>query len=325
MSKTRLEWKVGLFVLVSLVLLGALVLRFSKGTALFTPAYDLFLETKNVGGIIPGAVVLMRGVRVGHVEETNLDPAGQKVVIRLKILQKYPIYPDAVFSIKQAGFLGDRYISVDPQQNQGEPLKPGSFVPTEEPFDIQEVARSAVGLLQRVDDTAKRLNEAVARIDKTLFAENTLTNLTITVANFRYLSEQAMATLDGIDRFVTTNSHPLSASVSNLVVFSEQLQQASREVLQTISTNRQEVAAAIKNIESASLGVDKLVTDLQAGKGLAGSLLKDEALQKDFAETVRNLSLLSSNLNRFGLLWKPKQPRTPVPNAPVYPGKNPTR
>jgi hypothetical protein len=32
MSKSRLEWKVGLFVFIGLALLGALLLQFSKGT-----------------------------------------------------------------------------------------------------------------------------------------------------------------------------------------------------------------------------------------------------------------------------------------------------
>ena len=51
MSKSRLEFKVGLFVLVCLVLLGALLLQFSKGTLLLKPGYDLHLTAKNVGGL----------------------------------------------------------------------------------------------------------------------------------------------------------------------------------------------------------------------------------------------------------------------------------
>ena len=36
-----------------------LILRFSKGSSLFTPTYVLTLRAENVGGIIPGAVVLI--------------------------------------------------------------------------------------------------------------------------------------------------------------------------------------------------------------------------------------------------------------------------
>jgi len=52
MSKKRLEWKVGAFVVVCMTLLGLLVLNFSKGlTFFFTRTYTLRLKTSNVGGI----------------------------------------------------------------------------------------------------------------------------------------------------------------------------------------------------------------------------------------------------------------------------------
>jgi hypothetical protein len=53
-------------------------------------------------------------------------------------------------------------------------------------------------------------------------------------------------------------------------------------------------------------------------------LLKDPALKLDASITVSNLAVLSSNLNRFGLLYKPRQPRPrPGPMDSIYPGKNP--
>jgi len=61
------------------------------------------------------------------------------------------------------------------------------------------------------------------------------------------------------------------------------------------------------------------VDDLQAGKGLAGNLLKNDQLAASVQDTAKNLSITSSNLNRLGLwgiLWQHKPPRT---NAPVTP------
>lgn len=314
-----MEWKVGLFVLVSLLLLAAVVLRFSKGSALFTQTYELRMKANNVGGIIPGAMVLMAGIPVGNVVATDLEPGGKSAIIQLKILKKYPIHADSVFSVNQAGFLGDRYVSIVPTTNALPILGPGAEVTCQEPFDLLEAARSAGGLLRRVDDTAKRLNDAVTRIDRSLFAENTLSNLTTTVANFRFMSERALATLEGVDQFVKTNSHPMSTSVSNLVVFSDQLNQVARELFYAVSTNRPEITATIKNIESVSLQVDNLLSDLQAGKGLAGHLLKSDELEQEFRNTMNNLSLLSSNLNKYGLLWKPKVKSSSSVTPPAYP------
>ena len=76
MSKSRLEWKVGLFVLVGLVLLGALALQFSKGTTFFRPTYTIKLRTANVGGLKLRSAVLMAGVQIGTVSDIRLAPGG---------------------------------------------------------------------------------------------------------------------------------------------------------------------------------------------------------------------------------------------------------
>lgn len=309
MTPMRLEWKVGLFVLVCLVLLGTLVIEFSKGWTLFKSSYELRLRTANVGGIKAGAAVLMSGVPIGNVARTDLSPDGKSVVVFIRVLSRYQIHKDAQIVIESAGFLGDQYISIVPRQNQLAVLQPGEEVACAEPFNLQEVARSAAGLIKRVDQTAEKLNEAVSRIDTTFLSEQTLTNLALTVANFHQLSERTLVTLNNIDSLIQTNTPAVNLVMSNFVGSSEQLNQVTAELRETVATNRNDITAAVKNIESATVRADKLLADLQDGKGLAGSLLKDEQLKADLSLMVSNFTLLSSNLNKYGLLYKPKPPR----------------
>src|SRR5436190_11351852 len=91
MSRKQLEWKVGLFVVACLVLLGLLVLNFSKGLTFFTSTYTLRLRTSNVGGIKREAAVLVAGVSVGNVVGAELSPDGRTVTVLLKILSRYQI------------------------------------------------------------------------------------------------------------------------------------------------------------------------------------------------------------------------------------------
>src|SRR5262245_55271529 len=81
MSQSRLEWKVGLFVAVGLVLLASLLLEFSKGAPLFQPGYSILLRAPNVGGLKVRAQVLMAGVEVGRVSDIKLSPSGTNVTI----------------------------------------------------------------------------------------------------------------------------------------------------------------------------------------------------------------------------------------------------
>jgi len=324
MSQKKLEWKVGLFLFACLVLLALLMVNFSKGLTFFKPTYTLRLKTKNVGGIKEQAAVLMAGVQVGNVTGAELAEDGKTVTVFLKIQSRYKIHGDAVFNIDSMGFLGDQYVMITTGRNEAEVLKDNDEVTCREPFNLQEVARSAVGFIQRIDETARKLDEALTRVDRYVLNEETLTNLSMTLGNFRLVSERALTAAEKIDWLVQSNALPVNTTLSNLVLFSRQLNELATGFQQVLNTNQTEVAAAVKNIESASDLMKGLLTDLQVGKGLAGSLLKDDQLESGVSQLVSNLTTLSSNLNRYGLLWKPKRFETRPP-SPLYPGRDPRR
>src|SRR5438067_2525962 len=124
MNMSRLEWKVGLFILVSLACAAALIMKFSKSTSVFTRTYELLLTTSNVGGIRVGATVLMAGVQVGTVRSIELDESGKVVTMHVQIQSRIQVHQDARFTIEQAGFLGDQYISITPAANLLPELRP---------------------------------------------------------------------------------------------------------------------------------------------------------------------------------------------------------
>src|ERR1035441_1914265 len=157
MDKSRLETKVGLFVFIGLVLLAALLIQFSKGTSLFRGTYELRLHASNVGGLKPRAGVLLAGVQVGSVSDIKLAEDGKSVTILLKVYKDSKIYHDARFVIEQSGFLGDQYVSVIPTSNAPPVLTNSEDVVCQEPFNLQEVARSTSGFIKRIDETAKKL------------------------------------------------------------------------------------------------------------------------------------------------------------------------
>src|SRR5258708_22537193 len=103
MSKSRLELKVGIFVLGCLIVVGALMVQFSKGTTFLRKTYLIRLHANNVGGLKPRASVLMSGVQVGTVAQTFLAPDSKSVTINLKIYGQFVIYGDALFKIAPIG------------------------------------------------------------------------------------------------------------------------------------------------------------------------------------------------------------------------------
>lgn len=311
--KTRLEWKVGLFVSICLVLLAVLLLMFAKGSSPFRPTMNILLHSANVSGLKVRAQVLMSGVQVGTVSDMQLVPEGTNVTITLRIYSQHQIHSDARFIIESSDFLGDEYVAILPTQNQGPLLRNGDSADAEVPFNLLEAARSANGVLQRIDETARRLNAAITRIDTLVLTETTLTNLSASVANFRHVSETAVASVDRLDRLVESNTPAIGNSVSNLQVFAAQLRESGGTLDEILGTNGVKITAAVSNLEASSDMIKGLLEDVQNGKGVAGGLFKNEQMATNLARTVYNLSVTTSNLNRLGLwgiLWAHKPPKT---------------
>jgi ABC-type transporter Mla subunit MlaD len=327
MSKTRFEWKVGLFVFIGLVLLAGLLLEFTKGMTFFRSTYDIYLRAINVGGLKVQAGVLMSGVQVGTVSDFRLSPSGTNVTITLRIFGEYKIFKDARFVIEQSGFLGDQYVAIEPTENKGDTFKNGDIAYAEAPFNLQEFTRTASGFIGRIDETVKKLNDALAEVTRVLLTPETLTNLAISASNLRQVSQRALSTVDNINSVVNSNTLAISGAVSNLSTFSGQLNDFAGELRGLVATNSGDITLAVKNIESSTEILKSVMSDLQAGKGVAGNLLRNQELTAKVSQIADNLSITSSNLNRLGLwgvMWQHQPPKTNrPPERPLTAPKNP--
>lgn len=311
--KTKTEWKVGLFLAISLVVTAALVINFSKGTNPLTKIYTIHLTTKNVDGLVKNAVVMMAGVPVGKISAIHLNTDTYIVTLDAKIKAEYQILADAKFFIETAGFLGDKYIGVIPGDNKLPPLEDGATVVCQESFDLVRAARSATDLMDELKTVASQITNIVNRIDSKLLDEQTLTNLAAGLSNLREISAEASATIAAVNQLILTNTPPINAAIENVVTFSEQLKDAGTDLRSLISTNRVVIDESFANIKETTESLRNLVAAAEQGKGLAGKLFSDEELARNFSMLSSNLVDVSAKLNRgglWGILWADKNKNT---------------
>jgi len=311
--KTKTEWKVGLFLAISLVVTAALVINFSKGTNPLTKIYTIHLTTKNVDGLVKNAVVMMAGVPVGKISAIHLNTDTYIVTLDAKIKAEYQILADAKFFIETAGFLGDKYIGVIPGDNKLPPLEDGATVVCQESFDLVRAARSATDLMDELKTVASQITNIVNRIDSKLLDEQTLTNLAAGLSNLREISAEASATIAAVNQLILTNTPPINAAIENVVTFSGQLKDAGTDLRSLISTNRVVIDESFANIKETTESLRNLVAAAEQGKGLAGKLFSDEELARNFSMLSSNLVDVSAKLNRgglWGILWADKNKNT---------------
>jgi len=320
MEKSRLPLKVGLFVFVGLVLLAVLLIQFSKSTSLFRGTYVLHLHAVTVGGIKPRAQVLLAGVQVGTVTDIKLAPDGKSVTLNLLVYKDFPIYSDAQFAIEQSGFLGDQFVSIKPTENTLPVMTNNEDVPCTAPFNLIEVARSASGFIQRIDGTAQKLDASVSALQQEVLNVHTLSSFGVALTNMQNFSAQALYAVQDIHTLVTTNTAQVETAISNLVYFSSELSQLGGSAQGILATNGPNINVATRNLEDISATLKQLSLNLQAGNGLAGTLLQNQQLATNVQNIAANLAVTSSNLNReglWGILWSHK-PARPSTNCPAH-------
>jgi len=319
MSEKRHASKVGLFVFIGLVLIAGLLLNFSRSAGLFKSKYRIIMITRSVSGLKEGADVSLSGVRIGNATRIELDHKNKGVKVELTILKEFPLRKDSRFVIEQQGVLGDQFVNVTPGSPAEPLLENGDMVEGNEPFNLQEVAQSANSLIKRFEQLGATVNEAVTRLNDQVLDTRTLSNLSLTFQHFESASSRAAELMDNASGMISNSRPVLALSLTNLFSFSRNLDKVAMEVDETILTNRVELNEAMKNLRDATASLKQMTADMQSGKGVVGGILKDEDMRANLSLTVSNLAVLGSNLNRYGLLYKPKEQPNKTP--PVYPGK----
>lgn len=139
MKKYSIEATVGLFVVAGLICVGYVTVKLGRLSLLGEETYPLRARFASVSGLRVGSAVQVYGVEVGSVTHLGIDAEKQMAVIDIKIGKGVRVYDDAAATIKSAGFIGDKYVKIDPG-GAGVVLKPqGVITETSVPADIEDL------------------------------------------------------------------------------------------------------------------------------------------------------------------------------------------
>ncbi len=137
MERGKLEFTVGIFVLVGVLCLGYLAIKLGKLELIGGDYYELTAEFSSTSGLKRGASVEIAGVQVGRVKDIGLKEDLALVV--LAIQDEVPVYSDAIASIRTRGIIGEKFMELSPG-GAGEPLQSsGNIQDTESGIDLEQV------------------------------------------------------------------------------------------------------------------------------------------------------------------------------------------
>lgn len=150
MKKHKVEFLVGLFVLLAIASLAWLTLRVGAGSLPGGETYLIESRFANAGGLHSGSSVMMSGVTVGRVEDIRMEPTDYSAIVTLRLLSALRLPSDSMASIKTSGLIGDKFVSLSPGAEDTY-LQPGERITlTESAVDLESlIGKMAFGAVDK--------------------------------------------------------------------------------------------------------------------------------------------------------------------------------
>lgn len=281
MSEQKLQFRVGLFVIVAGVIAAVLAFRFGELHSLWARSYTIAVHFEEAPGVEIGTPVRKNGIGIGAVEKLLFEEETGGVTLLLEIDERFPLRKDSQARLTRS-LLGDASLEFTPGKSR-EILKPGTRVTGENAADPVEI---------------------VARIDQKL--STTLESFTGTsqewqkvAKNINNLVETKRGTLDVVIEQAAESLHQFTLAMqsANKVLGDPQVEQNLKTTLAAMPEMVADTRRTILAVRSAVAKVDENLANLA---NVTGPLAQRSAsIITKLDGSVGNLEKLLAELNQF--------------------------
>lgn len=284
MKLTR-EIKTAILVIASLLLF-IWGYSFLKGSNILNNHKKLFVEYDNVEGLVTSAPVTISGKIIGKVNSITLNENG-KLLVEMQINEEnFPISKSSVAQIYEPGFIGGKQIAIIPNYSDKQIAVSGDRLIA----DVKQGLTASLG--NRLEPTQQKINSLVSDADKLMVNLNgildaqtshnikaAIANLTVTLAQINKATEQ-------VNTMLASNNQKIGSTLTNA-------EKASASFVKiTSDLEKAKLSETVNNLEATLTNVNKMLSEIQSGKGTMGKMMKDETLYTNLSKTSKELELL---------------------------------
>jgi len=144
MNKRKIEFYVGLFVIIGILCTGYLFIVLGEISFVRDKRYPVYAFFTSVSGLKTGAKIEMVGVQIGNVSTVSIDKERLLAKVELRIDKNIELSEDVIASVKTSGIIGQKYIDILPGGSDTM-LEPGEEIfNTESSLDIEALVRKFI-------------------------------------------------------------------------------------------------------------------------------------------------------------------------------------
>lgn len=296
-NKKFAEFKVGLFVLIA-ALIVILTIFWVKGFTVNLAEQDYSVYFAKISGLNEGDQVSVNGVRKGKIDKILLE--GDSVLIKFSMDKSIKIKNDYRIYVAATELTGGKVLYLEPGKS-GSEINPETILHGEPGADFSslmnsfgEITADVKSLLGEFKKSTDNLNQVITNVNEIVGdgyvksnIRTTLSNLAVSSANLNSLVSDSRAGINNI-------TSKLSRTADNVDVM--------------IGDNGKELKSTLSNIQSLTMTVDTLVSNLNIvvtdisnkDRGL-GKFISDDKFFDNINKTLTEIELLTKKIRKDGV------------------------
>ncbi len=330
-KEKRSEAMVGVFLLIGLGVLGALIMKFGRiGENSMEGKYNSTITFSDASGLIKGSEIRMGGARIGKVMNVPELQENLDVLVQMRLNGMIKIDKNSKFVIESLSIIGDKMIVVKPPETpSGEYISEGSVLVGSKGqgldalqadvqtivSDAKEVMKESTTMMKNASVTmenvdasigdirlvAQGLNEAINKINTGLLDDGNIDSLRRSIANieevtesFKGIGAEVEPTFVELRKAISGVNAVTAAATKTFDGASQQLKNIE-PALATIPDAVESFQSVTKKAEGVMGEAEKTIAKINEGDGMIKTLTDD----KEFSEDTKTFM---KNLKHYGIL-----------------------
>ncbi len=262
MNERVMQFRIGLFVIVSGLVLTMMVVWFGETPSLLRDQVYLKVRYSEAPGVLEGVPVRKSGIRIGEVMAIDFAPPDQPegVIVTLALERRYPLRQGAVPKLTRS-LIGD--VAIDMEPGAGTEPQPTGKTPTAAPTidgqvapDPSKALAAATKAFEKAGDTLESINSAAKGLSKLTDSSEKLDQLLTT---WHTTGQDVSGAARGIKGFIAANGDNFHEVVRKLNdTLDPQTQKALRDGINKFSSAAGRIDQGLAELDPAlrDLGSD---------------------------------------------------------------------
>lgn len=284
------ELAVGLSLVIAAVIF-VLGIRYFEDLPLFRGTYTLNTTFENANGLNKGNAVRVNGVRVGAVDNVELDPQANRVRVRFHVDEQIAIPEGSVAALGGIAALASIHLEIDLGPPGNERVEEGGFIPGQAGGGLMDMVSSkGPQLADQVDNVLTSANATLEQAE-VLFADAN-GDMRQTMAAFR---QAAVA----LEQTLRAEQETLHRTMANLEAFSGDVSRFSGTssdtlavAVQRLNRSMQQLETSLDQLEGTTATIDGILQKINDGDGTMARMINDPSVYARLDSTLAAMQLI---------------------------------